>query len=581
MPGDRAIAREPTPNPPDPALFGYRSAVSAPSPVRLIPLGGLGEIGMNCLVVEHGGDRVVIDCGLTFEGRDVGVDVTHADFGWLARDPESLRGIVLTHGHEDHVGAVPYLLELCRAPIYGPPYALGVLRERLAQHPVGEQRHEITAIGPGDRIPLGPFEIEPYRVTHSMPDCTGLILRTPQGVIVHSGDFKVDPEPTDGEEFDFPRLQRLRDEEGVRLLLSDSTNAITEGRTGTERSVADALEAIVAAAERRVVVTLFASNVHRVRSLADIARRTGRKLALLGRSLRMHAKIGMDTGYLPDLADVEVGSEALRDLPPERVLALATGTQGEPPAAFARIALDTHPDLSVEPGDLVIHSARIIPGCESSVFPLINALERRGVDVLWRAVSPAIHVSGHAHREEQRQLIEALAPECFLPVHGTYMHLAAHAELAEGCGVAETLIAEDGAIIHLDEDGLSVAGHAPTGRVHRERGRALDAQVLKDRRLLAELGVAIVSAVVDDAGKPIAPIDLITRGVVREEIEPELLDDACDYVRDALRRTRWVAERPTEDDIEQAAVRAMRRYFHKRLSKKPLCYAMVTRVPRR
>lgn len=546
--------------------------------MRLIPLGGLGEIGMNCLVVEAGEDRIVIDCGLTFDGRDLGVDVTHADFTWLKARRESLRGIVLTHGHEDHVGAIPYLLEVCRAPIYGPPYALGVLAERLAQHPIGEERHTIRSFAPGDRLRLGCFEVEPYRVTHSMPDCTGLILRTPQGVVVHSGDFKVDPEPTDDEHFDFPRLERLREEEGVRLLLSDSTNAISEGSTGTELSVARRLEEIVAAAEHRVVVTLFASNVHRVRALAEIARRTGRKLALLGRSLRMHAKIGADTGYLPNLEDVLVAPDMLGRLPRAQVLALATGTQGEPPAAFARIAQDTHPDLSVEPGDLVIHSARIIPGCEGAVFPLINALERRGIEVLWRAVSPAIHVSGHARRDEQRRLIETLRPRSFLPIHGTYLHLRSHAEIARQCGVEDVLVAENGAIVHLGETGLSVADHTPTGKVYRERGRALDEVVLKDRRRLAELGVAVVSAVVDVAGRPIAPLDVVTRGVVYEDLEPELLDDACDYVHDALLRMRWVEERPDEDDIEQAATRALRRFFSKQLHKKPLCYAMVTRL---
>lgn len=533
---------------------------------------------MNCLVIEHGDDRLVIDCGLTFEGRDVGVDVTHADFSWLEERRETLRGIVLTHGHEDHVGAVPYLLEVCEAPIYGPPYALGVLAERLAQHPIGQLDHEIHAFKPGDKISLGGFEVEPYRVTHSMPDCTGLIVRTPQGVVVHSGDFKVDPEPTDDEEFDFPRLERLREEEGVRLLLSDSTNAITEGSTGTELSVAERLHEIIDEAEHRVVVTLFASNVHRVRALAEIARRTGRKLALLGRSLRMHGQIGRETGYLPNLEDVLVSPEMLRKLPRSQVLALATGTQGERPAAFARIARDDHPDLSIEPGDLVIHSARIIPGCETAVFPLINQLERRGIEVLWRAVSPRIHVSGHAHRGEQRKLIEALRPASFLPVHGTYLHLRAHAALARECGVEDVLVAENGAIVELNGGPLEVTGHTPTGRVHRERGRALDAQVLKDRRLLAELGVAVASVVIDDAGRPLAPVDLLTRGIVHEELEEDLIDQACDYVHDALLRTRWVEDRPDEDDVEQAMARALKRFFSKHLHKRPLCYAMATRI---
>ncbi|MGE0785218.1 MAG: ribonuclease J [Sandaracinaceae bacterium] len=548
------------------------------SPVRLVPLGGLGEIGMNCLVIEHGEDRIVIDCGLTFDDRGLGIDVTHADFGWLAAHPERLRAIVLTHGHEDHVGAVPYLLEVCRAPIFGPKYALGVLRERLDQHPIGEEDHEIHAIAPGDKIEIGPFEVEPYRVTHSMPDCTGLIVRTPQGVVVHSGDFKIDEAPIDGETFDFDRLARLREEEGVRLLLSDSTNAIVEGSTGPEASVADALEEIIGRAEHRVVVTLFASNVHRVRSLASIARATGRKLCLLGRSLGMHSRIGIETGYLEDLGDVAVAPELLRALPRNQVLVLATGTQGEPPAAFARLAKDEHPDLALERGDLVIHSARVIPGCETSVFPLINMLERRGIEVLWRATHPAIHVSGHAHRGEQRRLLETLRPRAFIPVHGTFLHLRAHAELAAEVGVEERLIVENGTVVELDADSVRTSGHVSTGRIHRARGRTLDERVLKDRQLLAEHGIAVVSVAVDARGRPIAPLDLITRGLISEDDHEELLDEACDYVHDALTNTRWVHERPEEDELEAAACRALKRYFHRTIGRKPLCYATVLRV---
>ncbi|MEZ4340625.1 MAG: ribonuclease J [Sandaracinaceae bacterium] len=552
-----------------------------PASLKVIPLGGLGEIGMNCLALELEGRRLVIDCGLTFDDRGLGVDVVHADLSYLAEAPERLEGIVVTHGHEDHVGAVPYLLEACgAAPVFAPPYALGVLKERLAQHEAGNPPGlQLFAMRPGDRLRLGPFEVEPYRVTHSMPDCTGLIVRTDQGVLVHSGDFKIEDDPTDGEGFDWDRLARLRDEEGVRVLMSDSTNALVEGSTGAERDVATRLREIVDEASGRVVVTLFASNIHRVRALTEIARATGRKLCLFGRSLRMHAKIAADEGYLPGLEAVEIPIEMARSTPRDRLLVLATGTQGEPPAAFARLANANHPELDIEPGDLVIHSARIIPGCETRVYPLFDELARRGIEVLWRRLDPGVHVSGHAHRAEQRRLIEALRPDAFIPLHGTHMHMERHADLARECGVEDVLVIGNGQVVEIDAGPLAVSGVVPTGRVHRERGRTLDERVLHDRSLLASLGFAVVSAIVDVRGRPVAPLDILTRGVLHEDESQELLDDACDEVHAALARARYHAERPDLDDIEAVAKRALKRFFGKRMMKKPLCYAMIHRRP--
>jgi ribonuclease J len=533
---------------------------------------------MNCMVAEHGEDRIVLDCGMTFDGRGLGVDIIHPDFGWLAQHPARLRAIVLTHGHEDHIGAVPYLLQRCPAPVYGPPYALALVRERLKNDFADAGlAPELHALAPGDRVSIGPFEVEPYRVTHSMPDCTGLILRTPQGVVVHSGDFKIDEAPTDGQGFDFARLAKLRDEEGVRLLLSDSTNAVAEGTTGGEQIVADRLLELVREAPARVVVTLFASNVHRLRALTEVARATGRKLCLMGRSLEMHARLAAAQGYLPGLDAVRIPRELAAGVAREHLLVLATGTQGEPPAGFARLALGRHPDLTLSPGDRVIHSARIIPGNETEVYRLFNACERRGIEVLWRGVEPGVHVSGHAHRGEQRRLIELLAPRSFLPVHGTYLHMKRHAELARECGVEDVRVVENGAVVELAEEGLRVAGRVETGRIHRERGVAVPERVIKDRGLLAELGVAVVTAVVDDAGRPIAPVDLLTRGVLHEDENPDLIDDACDYVHDALNARTWRVERPDVEDVEIHARRALKRFFAKTLRKKPLCYAVVMR----
>ncbi|MFK7991522.1 MAG: ribonuclease J [Sandaracinaceae bacterium] len=545
-------------------------------PCRFIPLGGLGEIGMNCMVVEIGDDRILVDCGLSFDDRGLGVDVIHADLTYVTDAPEKLRAIVLTHGHEDHLGAVPYLLRELSVPVYGPPYALALLEEKMAWD-APDIELDLHPIEPGDRVPFGPMSVEPYRVTHSMSDCTGLILRTPHGVVVHSGDFKIDEAPTDGAALDFDRLAQVRDEEGgIRLFFSDSTNSVSEGSTGPEHAVRDRLEELVREADERVCVTLFASNGHRLRSLAEVARKTGRKLCLLGRSLHLHAKIGQRLGHLPDLSDVQIPASSAKSVPRGELLVLATGTQGEPRAAFSRLAKDEHPDLGLESGDLVIHSARVIPGHEQKVYGLINTLERRGIAVLWRRVETGIHVSGHAHRDEQRRIIEHLAPRAFVPVHGTYLHLKNHAAIARECGVEEVEVVENGAVLSLGEK-LTVDGRVPTGRVYRERGKAVHPRTIKDRALLAELGIAFVTVIIDDAGRPAGPVDLLTRGVCHEEDSEELLDDACDAVYEALMARRWHEDRPSAELVESEARRSLKRFFSKRLRKKPLCYASVLR----
>lgn len=557
-----------------------RFLMASTGPLRLVPLGGLGEIGMNCMAIEHDGVRIAVDCGLSFDSRGLGVDAFHADFRWLTQEPSRFVAVVLTHGHEDHIGALPFLLRECPVPVYGPQYAIALARERLAEHAL-DADSLLRTIRPGDRIMVGPFEIEPYRVTHSMPDCTGLILRTPQGVVVHSGDFKIDPAPTDGEGFDMARLARLRDEEGVRLLLSDSTNAVVEGKTSSEQEVAQRLLELIQEAPARVVVSLFASNVHRIRALAEAARRTGRKLCLMGRSLELHGRLGENAGYLPDLASVRIPRELAQSTPRDRLLVAATGTQGEEPAALTRLAHDAHPELRLEPGDRVIHSARIIPGNEANVFALLNHFERRGIEVFWARIDPGVHASGHAYRDEQRALIEHLRPRAFIPVHGTFMHLSRHAEIARESGVEEILTVENGSVVEIDGAGLRVAGRVPVGRVYRSGGTRIPERVIRDRKLMAELGLAVVTVLVDAKGRPLGACDLLTRGVVYEDEEQALLDEACTAVLEALEEAEWIVERPTRDELEIEAKRALKRFFARRLGRKPLCYAMVLQHPTR
>ena len=331
-------------------------------PLRIVPLGGLGEIGMNCMALEEGGRIVVVDCGVLFDNRGLGVDVITPDWEWLIDREEDVEALVLTHGHEDHLGAVSWFLRDFDVPVYGPPYALALVRERMAQHPWHAGRKaDLRPLLRGDVLPLGPFTFEPFQVTHSMPECMGLAIRTGQGLVVHSGDFKIDANPPPGDRFDFDRLRQLGDE-GVRLLLSDSTNAMSPGHAIGEREVKDTLAETIAPLTGRVVVGLFASNVHRMRSLIEVARQVGRKVVPLGRSVDTHLRIATELRLLPDPSDVIVPRQQARTLPREQVLVLATGSQGEPRAALPRLANGSHPDLDLAEGDTVVLSSRVIPG---------------------------------------------------------------------------------------------------------------------------------------------------------------------------------------------------------------------------
>ncbi|MFW6066885.1 MAG: ribonuclease J [Myxococcota bacterium] len=544
------------------------------SRLRLVPLGGLGEIGMNCMAVEQGEDLFLIDCGVMFPFRELGVDVIHPDFRWVLERRHRLRGIVLTHGHEDHIGGVPYLLRQVPVPVYGPPHALTLVRYRM-EEAAPDVQPDLRPTEPRRRFELGSFGVEPVRVTHSVPDATALILSTAAGTVVHSGDFNIDEDPLDGQRFDADRLSEVGDA-GVRLLLSDSTNVDTEGDSGRERTVVETLERLVRKAPRRVVVSLFASNLHRLAAVIDIARRTDRKVLLLGRSLHTHVRAGVELGRLRDPAGIMVPEDRAQGFPPDRLLVVATGTQGEAPAALARLAAGSHHVLQLEPQDTVLLSSRIIPGHEQAVFAMINDLLRRGVQVVHRMTEPDIHVSGHAAREEQMRMLELVRPRGFLPVHGTYHHLTRHERLARQMGVQETLVVEDGAVVEVDDDGIRVAERAPSGRVHVDAGEPIHEAVLRDRARLGELGVAIAVLQVDGGGRVVGVPEIVMRGVVHDEAEAEVVTGARQYVADLTTR----GEKPgDQDDLEARARRALRRYLLRSLGRKPLTYAVVVRVP--
>ncbi len=546
------------------------------SSLRIVPLGGLGEIGMNCMAIEADDDIVVVDCGIMFPDRDFGVDVIHPDFSWLFDRADRVRGVVLTHGHEDHIGALPYLLRELELPVYGPPYALALARERLAELRVDGDLRDTT---PRAAFELGHIEIEPIRVTHSIADATALVIRTAHGTLVHSGDFKIDPTPSDGEQFDVARFEEVG-REGVRLLLSDSTNADVPGTSGSEQGVADALDKIVREAPGRVVIAQFASNVHRLRAVLRAAERAGRKVCLLGRSVQNHMRIATQRGYLPDTAGRLIGADAARGQPRKSLLCIVGGTQGEAAAALPRLAAGTHGDLELEAGDTVVLSARTIPGNEQTVNSMIDDLERRGVIVRFRGTDSDVHVSGHACQDEQRRLIELCAPRGFVPIHGAYHHLSRHAELARAVGVSDTLVVENGAVVDVGAGPLEVTDTAPQGRVHVDAGEEIPSEVLRDRHLLAELGMAVVVVVLGRAGSVVGTPDVVTRGVVHEEAEPELIAGARTYVADAIAAGRSSHAWDDDEDVRELARRALKRYFARRIGRKPLTYGVVVRLPK-
>jgi ribonuclease J len=546
---------------------------------------------MNCLAIEQDGQALIVDCGVTFDERGLGVDVVHPDFAAL--DALRVAGVFITHGHEDHIGAVPYLLRRIDAPVYGPRYALGLVRERAAEHEILDHV-DLRVVAPREHVRVGPFDVEPVRVTHSIADATALAIRTAAGLVVHTGDFKFDDSPPDGEAFDVERFEELS-REGVRLLLSDSTNIDAAGPTGSEEGVGQALDEVVGAAPHAVVVAVFASNVHRLRMLGDIARRHGRKVVALGRSVSTHARVARATPratgphagepYLEWPSDLVWPADRARELPRRAVLGIATGSQGEEAAALARLARGEHPALDLAEGDVVVMSSRVIPGHEPQVMHLMGDLLRRGVRLRTWWSDRAIHVSGHAHRQEQRRMLELVRPRAFVPVHGTLHHLLRHAALAREVGVPEVCVLENGDVGELGShaEPMRKAGRVHAGRVHVFAQRPLAPVVLRDRAALAANGTAHVVVSIDEDGRLVGDVTLSTRGVVEEAVDTHVLDAARSEVRAALEELAGeerAMPRPRDEDAAETARRAVRRAFGRLLGFKPVTTAAVLRVRR-
>jgi ribonuclease J len=548
------------------------------TPLRVIPLGGLGEIGLNSMLIELGDEMILVDAGLLFPDTPLlGVDYLVPDFAYLRANADRVKAVLLTHAHEDHVGALPHLLRDVRAPVLGAPFTVGVGRARVDEAAIPA---EFRTIGPGEPQRLSDlFTIEAVRVCHSVPDAYGYVITTPLGTLVHSGDFKLDPDPPDGHPTDLTRLTRAGDE-GVLCLFADSTNSEIHVETGSERAVAIRLHrAIAEAGPRRVIVSLFASNVYRLQAVCSAAEKAGRKVALGGRSMARNVDIARREKMLDAPDDLFVPLEAAASLPKDKVVILATGSQAEPRATLS-LMLDENRAVHVQPGDLVVLSARPIPGNERSVGALVDQLTDAGATVLHGSAHPSLHVSGHASRPQQQRLLEAVRPRNFVPIHGELRHLHAHCATARETGLPpdHVLLARDGEVIEFDAGGRARrSGVAPAGRVIHDRfgESTLQPEAVLERRRMAELGVVCASVVLDGAGGAIAGPFLTGRGL--NDVERAVMAHAAERAREIFGE---VSPRLLGDDQFAAdqLVLAVRRAYKQFTTKRPQVVPQIIRL---
>ena len=566
---DRVIpASAPAGAPGDPAI--------EPS-VRILPLGGLGEIGLNMMLLESGEDLLAVDCGLMFPDDEMpGVDYVIPDFSYLLARREQVRGVILTHAHEDHIGALPYLLRELDVPVYGPRMALALAGERLREHGLLD-RARLVPVEPRRAFDVGGFRVEPIRVTHSVVDGLGYGIETPVGTLVHTGDFKFDSNPIDGERSDYHRLAELG-ERGVLCLMADSTNVDRPGTTPSEHEVGRALGDRFRRAPGRVIVATFASHVHRIQQVLDLAATFGRKVALLGRSMETNVRLAAELGYLRVPDGTLLSLEDLSALPPYRQVIISTGSQGEPNSALALMAAAEHKYLRVGEGDLVILSARVIPGHERTVTRVVNQLLRQGAEVLWEEVA-FVHVSGHASQDELRLMLSLVRPQFFIPVHGEYRHLLAHSRLAQEVGLPaeHVFVVEDGQGLELTKTGARALERVPLARVLVDGKGVGDVGpvVLRDRQLLAEDGMVVVAVTVDRAtGALVAGPEIVSRGWIYEREAEAVLEEAKTAVREALAAER--SESPLGREALVALLRGtLRRFITQRYDRKPIVLPVV------
>ncbi|HEY1467844.1 MAG TPA: ribonuclease J [Candidatus Acidoferrum sp.] len=545
-----------------------------------IPLGGLGEFGMNMMVFRYGDDIIVVDAGMMFpESELLGVDLVIPDITYLKQNRHLVRAIVLTHGHEDHIGALPYILRDLNVPIYGTRFTLALVKKRLEEAGLLDSA-TMREVLPGRRIELGPFEIEFISVTHSTIDCVALAIRTPLGVIIHTGDFKIDQTPVDNVPFDLHTFARYGNE-GVLALFSDSTNVERPGFTASERTIVPRIEELARSAPRRVVLSCFASSIHRIQQVIDIAERVGRKIAFVGRSMIDNVEIAhnLDCLRIPD--GMVVRPQDIRGFEPRRIIILASGSQAEPMSSLSRIAVDNHRFVSVDENDTVILSARIIPGNEKAIFRMLDHMFRRRALVYYDNSAGTIHVSGHASQEEQKLILRLVKPKYFIPVHGEYRHLFRHAALAHHLGAVseEILLMEDGKCIEFTEEGAFRRDPVTAGRVLVDSGslEEIEAIVVRDRKHLSEEGVVIPIIAIDKhTGKLESAPEVVSRGLMSEN-NGELLAGAKEIVMKTFELSN-LEERADWSVIKEKIRVDLKRYIGKQTSKRPLILPVILEV---
>ncbi|HTP89823.1 MAG TPA: ribonuclease J [Bryobacteraceae bacterium] len=552
--------------------------------LRVIPLGGLGEFGMNCMALQFDDDIIVIDAGMMFpEAELLGVDVVTPDFTFLEQNREKVRALVLTHGHEDHIGAVPFLISELDIPVYGTPFTLALVERRLEEHELLD-RVQFHRVKPGEKIEIGPFAIEFIHVTHSIVSAVMLAITTPLGVVIHTGDFKVDPTPVDNVPFDLHTLAAYG-KRGVLLLLSDSTNVDRPGFTESERAVQPRLEDIFNRAERRLVISCFSSSVHRLQGVLDLAAEYGRKVALLGRSMLTTTEIAHNLGLLHIPDNILLRPQDIMGAAPDKVAVLVSGTQGEPMSALSRVAVDNHKHLSVEAGDTVVLSARIIPGNEKAIYRMINHLAKRGADLVYGGMNPPVHVSGHGSAEELKLVLNLVRPRYFMPIHGEYRQLAKHASLAQhlrGSGLEASFVLETGETLEIDKMGARKGERVTVGRVCIDSGSLDDVVedlVIRDRRHLSEDGFVIpIIAINKHSGRSETLPEIVSRGFVSfEEDGSGLLQEARQVVARTLETS--TEEERTDWGVMKEKIRAdLKRFLNKQTARRPLITPVILEV---
>ena len=568
----------------DPSASTLPSATNDPV-LTIIPLGGVGEIGLNMTVLECGDDILVIDAGLMFPDAEMlGVDIVIPDFSYLTDNKNRIRGVVLSHAHEDHIGALPFLLREIRVPVYGTRLTLGFVREKLKEHGL-DSEIQLISVRPRDVVDLGCFRVEFIRVTHSIVDGCGFGITTPVGRVVHTGDFKIDPTPVDGEVMDLRTFAEYGDK-GTLVLLSDSTNASQGGYTFSEKEVRRGLEEIFGRARGRIVVATFASNIHRVQQIIDVAVMYNRKVILNGKSMIANAQIALDLGSLKIPPDTWHRIDALKTLPDDQIVMITTGSQGEPMSALSRMAANEHKHFQIKKGDTIVLSSKMIPGNERGITRIINHLFKHGAEVFYEKVSE-IHVSGHASKEELKLMLSLIKPRYFIPVHGEYRHLVYHAQLARKVNIPEEniFILENGEVMEFTENTAHRAGVVNTGRVYIDGKTAgstadtgVDTVVLRDRMKLAHDGVVIVILGIEKTtGKVVSGPDIVSRGFVFEDASQELLAEVKDLVTDTL--LLMIPEAKGEWSLVSARVRsALKKFIYKRMERRPMILPIIMEI---